>query len=85
MDGYFKVSDGYFKGFKVQNNQRNMITAVVLIALLMLGWELGLNYFYPQPDTPPPAASFSCTAQSAVGTLSSKRFEWQVVRMPAVS
>ncbi|AKM11446.1 membrane protein insertase YidC [Croceicoccus naphthovorans] len=27
-----------------------MIVAVVLIAVLMLGWELGLNYFYPQPD-----------------------------------
>jgi len=36
----------------VENNQRNMITAVVLIALLMLGWELGINYFYPQPDKP---------------------------------
>ncbi len=41
----------------MEKNQRNMITAVVLIALLMLGWELGLNYFYPQPETPPAATA----------------------------
>lgn len=43
----------------MENNQRNMITAVVLIALLMLGWELGLNYFYPQPEQPIVEASES--------------------------
>ncbi|MDR7100919.1 membrane protein insertase YidC [Croceicoccus sp. BE223] len=57
-------SDGIFKGFKVENNQRNMITAVVLIALLMLGWELGLNYFYPQPEKPPVAASAAAGAEA---------------------
>lgn len=41
----------------MENSQRNMITAVVLIALLMLGWELGLNYFYPQQDQPIAAAT----------------------------
>src|ERR1700679_3865437 len=35
--------------------------------------------------TPPPAASFSCTAQSASGTLSRSKFEWQVVRTPDVA
>ncbi|WP_276612351.1 membrane protein insertase YidC [Croceicoccus sediminis] len=46
----------------MENNQRNMITAVVLIALLMLGWELGLNYFYPQPEEPVAAESTEIAA-----------------------
>ncbi|WP_066557517.1 membrane protein insertase YidC [Croceicoccus bisphenolivorans] len=46
----------------MENSQRNMITAVVLIALLMLGWELGLNYFYPQPEQPVAAATEAAPA-----------------------
>ncbi|RVQ67210.1 membrane protein insertase YidC [Croceicoccus ponticola] len=44
-----------------------MITAVVLIALLMLGWELGLNYFYPEPKEQPVA-----TASEVPGGTSEK-------------
>ena len=36
-------------------------------------------------DTPPAAASLAATTQSAAGTWSTRSFEWQVVRMPAVS
>ncbi len=36
-------------------------------------------------STPPPAASFCATTQSASGTRVSSSLEWQVVRMPAVS
>ena len=37
------------------DNQRNIILAVVLTALILFGWEAGVNYFYPQPKTPPKA------------------------------
>ena len=31
------------------DNQRNLIVAVVLVALLLFGWEAGMSHFYPQP------------------------------------
>ncbi len=31
-------------------NQRNLILAVVLTGLLLLGWDAGLRYFYPQAN-----------------------------------
>ena len=33
-------------------NQRNLILAVVLTGLLLLGWDAGLRYFYPQANKP---------------------------------
>ncbi|MCJ1962177.1 membrane protein insertase YidC, partial [Novosphingobium mangrovi (ex Hu et al. 2023)] len=33
-------------------NQRNIILAVVLTALVLFGWEAGVGYFYPQAKTP---------------------------------
>jgi len=33
-------------------NQRNIILAVLLTAFVLFGWEAGMGYFYPQPDTP---------------------------------
>jgi YidC/Oxa1 family membrane protein insertase len=38
-------------------NQRNLILAVVLTGLLLLGWDAGLRYFYPQPNKPAAAAA----------------------------
>ena len=39
------------------DNQRNLLTAVVLCGLLLLGWDLALRYFYPEPAvTTTPAA-----------------------------
>ncbi len=32
------------------NNQRNIILAVLLTALVLFGWEAGLSYFYPQRE-----------------------------------
>ena len=52
----------------MENSQRNMITAVVLIALLMLGWELGLNYFYPQPEERPVAEATEVPAEETAKT-----------------
>ncbi|MCZ8171234.1 MAG: membrane protein insertase YidC [Brevundimonas sp.] len=40
-------------------NQRNLILAVVLSALLLFGWDMGVRYFYPDSGKPKPAASAS--------------------------
>ncbi|GGD61534.1 membrane protein insertase YidC [Croceicoccus mobilis] len=33
-------------------NQRNIIVALVLVALLLFGWDSAMQYFYPQPTEP---------------------------------
>jgi YidC/Oxa1 family membrane protein insertase len=43
------------------DNQRNLLLAVLLSGLLILGWDFGLRFFYPEasvsaPDTAPQAA-----------------------------
>lgn len=35
------------------DNQRNLLLAVALSGLLILGWDFAMRAFYPQPDTPP--------------------------------
>ena len=57
-------------------NQRNLILAVVLTGLLLLGWDAGLRYFYPQPNKPvvaaaAPAASSTPAKPTREGGLSS--------------
>ncbi|NLR71763.1 membrane protein insertase YidC [Novosphingobium sp. ERN07] len=42
-------------------NQRNVILAVVLTGLLLLGWEGAMRWFYPQADVKP-AATATATA-----------------------
>jgi YidC/Oxa1 family membrane protein insertase len=44
------------------DNQRNLLIAVVLSGLLLLGWDVGLRYFYPEasitaPDMSPDAVA----------------------------
>ena len=34
------------------DNQRNLLLAVVLSGLLILGWDVGMRYFYPAPPEP---------------------------------
>ena len=48
-------------------NQRNLILAVVLTGLLLLGWDAGLRYFYPQP-TKPAVTAATTTPAAAPGT-----------------
>ena len=43
-------------------NQRNLLLAVVLCGLLILGWDAGMKYFYPQPDKPAQTAAASSPA-----------------------
>ena len=33
-------------------DQRNLILAVVLTGLLLVGWEVGMRWLYPQPEKP---------------------------------
>ncbi|MEM1051450.1 MAG: membrane protein insertase YidC [Pseudomonadota bacterium] len=34
------------------DNQRNLLLAVLLSGLLILGWDIGMRYFYPAPPEP---------------------------------
>ncbi len=50
------------------DNQRNLLLAVVLCGLLILGWDAGVKYFYPQADqaqSAPQTASTGADAQGA--------------------
>lgn len=40
-----------------KHNQRNLILAVVLTALILFGWDAGMRYLYPNANQPAPAAS----------------------------
>lgn len=39
------------------DNSRNLLLAFVLSGLLILGWDVGMSYLYPQPDVPAQLAS----------------------------
>ncbi|WP_225205503.1 membrane protein insertase YidC [Novosphingobium huizhouense] len=45
-------------------NQRNLILTVVLMGLLLIGWDIGLRYFYPQSGQKPRAVA---SAPAATG------------------
>ncbi len=42
-------------------NQRNMILAVLLTALILFGWDAGMRYLYPNADKAKPAAAASAS------------------------
>ena len=46
MPGHPPIPNGFFTRGNV-DNQRNLILAVALMALMLIGWESGLRYFYP--------------------------------------
>ena len=41
------------------DNQRNIILAVLLTALILFGWDAAIKHFYPHADKPAPAATAS--------------------------
>jgi YidC/Oxa1 family membrane protein insertase len=43
-------------------DNRNLLLAVVLSGLLILGWDVGMRYFYPEAATPPPVAQTASAA-----------------------
>ena len=47
------------------DNQRNIILAVVLTALILFGWDAGMRYFYPQAAQTQPAATASTSQDAA--------------------
>ena len=48
-------------------DNRNLLLAVVLSGLLILGWDLGMRYFYPEAALPAPTAA-TAPAAGATGT-----------------
>jgi YidC/Oxa1 family membrane protein insertase len=46
-------------------NQRNIIVAVLLTALILIGWDSAVKHFYPQAAKPRPAASAPASADKA--------------------
>ncbi|WP_369026802.1 membrane protein insertase YidC [Qipengyuania sp. RANM35] len=59
-------------------NQRNLILAIALSFLLLIGWDYAMNYFYPQPeqalvedkaDTPSEQAATAKTQHTRTGGL----------------
>ncbi|MEM7780800.1 MAG: membrane protein insertase YidC [Pseudomonadota bacterium] len=52
-------------------NQRNLLLAVVLCILLLIGWEAAMQYFYPQPDEPVVAAAETEGATPAEASVAS--------------
>lgn len=57
------------------NNQRNLILAVVLSLALILGWDLVMTRFFPQPEEAP-----AQTAAGAQGTADAPMIEPELVR-----
>jgi YidC/Oxa1 family membrane protein insertase len=47
------------------DNQRNVILAVVLSALILFGWDAGMRYLYPQPVKPVVAAGTAAPSAPA--------------------
>ncbi|MDG2003199.1 MAG: membrane protein insertase YidC [Novosphingobium sp.] len=47
------------------NNQRNIILAVLLAALVLFGWDAALRYFYPQSDVKQQAETIAAKKESA--------------------
>ncbi|MBD3728780.1 MAG: membrane protein insertase YidC [Sphingomonadales bacterium] len=45
-------------------NSRNLVITLVLCAVLLFGWEAGLNYLYPEREKQPVAAASASTAPS---------------------
>jgi YidC/Oxa1 family membrane protein insertase len=47
------------------NNQRNIILAVLLTAVVLFGWDAALRYFYPHADTPQQKEAVAAKEESA--------------------
>lgn len=46
------------------DNQRNIILAVLLTALVLFGWDAAVRYFYPHTDTPQERAAIAAKQES---------------------
>ncbi len=50
-------------------NQRNLILAVVLCGLLLLGWDMAVREFYPEPA---PTEEIADATQAAAPAVASR-------------
>lgn len=50
-------------------NQRNVILAMVLMALMLVGWDVGMRYYYPAPAKPAAVPAAPGNAPAASSTL----------------
>ena len=48
------------------DNQRNLLLAVALSGLLILGWDMGMRYFYPQASLTGQTEKVASTSESTV-------------------
>ncbi len=55
------------------DNQRNILIAVVLSALLLFGWDYGMSSFYPEPANVGQTEQSEATAESLSGDTPVKR------------
>ena len=53
------------------DNQRNLLLAVLLSGLLILGWDIGMRYFYPAPPEPVAAPTAAANTPSATTAAAS--------------
>ena len=51
------------------DNQRNLLFAVLLSGLLILGWDVGMRYFYPEASLTAPMDAAEPSAQTSAGTV----------------
>ncbi|MFL0355534.1 membrane protein insertase YidC [Erythrobacter sp. GH1-10] len=52
------------------DNQRNLLLAVALSGLLILGWDFGMRYFYPEASITAPIEQSEPAAQTSAGNVS---------------
>ena len=52
----------------ILDNQRNLLLAVVLSGLLILGWDIGMRFFYPEAAITAEAAKPAATASAATAS-----------------
>ena len=50
------------------DNQRNLILSVVLMGLLLIGWDMGIKHFYPQPTHAAAQGAAGASGAPAVNT-----------------
>ena len=54
-------------------NQRNVILAMVLMALMLIGWDVGMRYYYPAPAKPAAGAAAPAASGNAPAAVNPTR------------
>ena len=56
-------------GTAILDNNRNLILAVVLSALLLFGWNFAMERFYPEPEVDPAVAAATDGGETVAGSV----------------